>query len=302
MADSRCRAAKHAGQRWRNDRETALGELQVVPLPGGLGAEIHGVDLRDGVPAGQLRDAIDRHALLVIPGQSLDTAALVAVSRSLGDVVVHQVTEYFAPGHPEVMVLSNDREDGKPVGAPNNGIFWHSDQIFRRAPVSYTLLYGHIVPPVGGDTLFADMRAVCDALPADLRAALRGRRSVHSFAASYRKNYIEAAPLTGERLAANPDIDHPVLRAHPRTGRLAVFVDPDSTTHILDLPTDESDAILAQLFAFLDKPAYVYRHRWRAGDLVVWDNRCLLHRATSYDEDRHRRLMWRTQIAGDVPC
>ncbi len=281
-----------------------MAYLEVLPRPDRFGADIVGLDLHNrphDVEAAELDRLIDIHGVLVIRGQALDHASLVGFSRRFGEVVVHQVAEYLAADHPEVMILSNNVEGGRPVGAPNNGIFWHSDQIFRRRPVAYTLLYGHEVPPEGGDTLFADMRAVHDDLPAALRDELAGRRAMHSFAVSYQKNYIAAAPLTPERRAANPDIGHPVLRTHPRTGRRAVFVDPDSTSHILDMDPQRSAALLDLLFATLEQPNYVYRHRWRQGDLVIWDNRCLMHRATGYDNSTHRRVMWRTQVAGDEP-
>lgn len=281
-----------------------MARFEVLARPNRFGADIIGLDLQNrprDFDAAELDHLIDDYGVLVIRDQALDHASLVDFSRRFGEVVVHAVAEYLAPDHPEVMILSNNVDDGRPVGAPNNGIFWHSDQIHQRRPVAYTLLYGHEVPPVAGDTLFADMRAVHDALPAPLRDELAGRRAVHSFAVSYEKNYIEAEPLTPERRAANPDTDHPVLRTHPRTGRRAVFVDPDSTSHILDMNAQRSAELLDHLFAYLEDPGYVYRHRWRQGDLVMWDNRCLMHRATGYDDSAHRRVMWRTQVAGDAP-
>jgi taurine dioxygenase len=281
-----------------------MGTLTISPLQGGLGAEIIGLDLMwhpGEIDADLLLRTIDEHGILVVRNQALDHGALVDFSASFGPVMVHQVAEYLSTERPEVMTLSNNVDDGKPVGAPNNGIFWHSDQIFRRKPVSYTLLYGHEVPAAGGDTLFADMRAVYDDLPDDIRIPLEGRRAVHSFCVSYEKNYIEAAPLTPERRAANPDTDHPVFRTHQRTGRKAVFVDPDSTSHILGLDPVSSTRFLAALFAYLERPAYIYRHHWRRGDLVMWDNASLMHKATGYDSTMHRRVMWRTQVAGSEP-
>lgn len=279
-------------------------EPRIEPLPGGFGAVIAGLDLRhplDTASSAAIHEALAQHAVVVFPAQSLRQADLVAVSRALGEPVVHHVSAYQGDGHPEIMVLSNNIENGKPLGAPNNGVLWHSDHIYKARPVSYTLLYGHEVPPIAGDTLFADMRAAADALSARDRADLAARTARHSFAESYRKNYLAAAPLTEAMCAANPDVDHPVLRTHPSTGRAAVFVDPDSTISISGLAPADNDATLARLFAFLDDPALLYRHRWRQGDLVIWDNRCLMHRATGYDDSSHRRVMWRTQLAGEVP-
>lgn len=278
--------------------------IGVQPLPGGLGARVTGVDLSKDLAAGlgaKLQAAIDTHALLVLPAQDIDRGRLVAFSRLFGPLLRHYVTEYLVGDHPEIMVLSNNYENGKRLGAPNNGIYWHSDQIFRKRPVSLTLLYGHEVPAQGGDTLFADMRAIYNALPEPTQMRIAGRRAIHSFQTSYDKNYIEAEPLTAERRRANPDVDHPVVRVHPHNGVKSLFLDPDSTTRILDLPDAESAAILSQAFAYLDQPRYLYSHAWQPRDLVVWDNRCLLHKATGYNESAHRRVMWRTQVEGEEP-
>jgi taurine dioxygenase len=280
-------------------------ELPIVrPLSGGLGARVTGMNITapwSGLALDALQAALDKHALLVIKDQSLTRAELVAFSACFGTVVRHSVAEYLAPDHPEVMILSNNRENGRLVGAPNNGIYWHSDQIFRKRPVSLTLLYGHEVPPVAGDTLFADMRAIHSALPAELRARLQGMRAVHSFCASYEKNYLEAEPLTAVKREANPDVEHPAVRTHPRTGGRSIFLDPDSTIRIVGIPEAESAEILSLVFAYLDRSEFIYRHAWEPGDLVLWDNRCLMHRATFYDADQHRRVMWRTQLEGEDP-
>ncbi len=277
--------------------------LDIRPLDAGFGARIFGLaHLPDGRQCAAIQAALDEYAVVAIDGQQLDRAALVAFTRQFGEPVRHQVAEYLAGDNPEVMILSNNFDaDGKRLGAPNNGIFWHSDQIHQRVPVNYTLLYGHEVPGEGGDTLFADMRAVLDALPAPIRAKLEGRKIVHSFRASYEKNYIEAEPLTEARRVANPDVAHPALRTHPATGRKSVYIDPDSAIAVEGLTPAESDETLAFVFDFLERPEFVYRHRWKRGDLVVWDNRCLMHRATSYDETVERRIMWRTQTKGTAP-
>ncbi|MBN9497295.1 MAG: TauD/TfdA family dioxygenase [Alphaproteobacteria bacterium] len=277
--------------------------LKIRPLDAGYGARIFGLDhLPDDSQRAAIQAALDEYGVVAIDGQQLDRATLVAFTRQFGESVRHQVAEYLAGDNPEVMILSNNfNADGKRLGAPNNGIFWHSDQIHQATPVTYTLLYGHEVPRDSGDTLFADMRAVHDALPNHIRERLAGRNVVHSFRASYEKNYIEAEPLTEARRAANPDVAHPALRTHPTTGRKSVYIDPDSAIAIDGLAKDESDAILAFVFDFLERPEFVYRHRWKRGDLVVWDNRCLMHRATGYDDTVERRIMWRTQTKGAAP-
>jgi taurine dioxygenase len=278
------------------------GTFEIRPI-GAFGAEIDMDLARDiAVDPEIVLAALDRYGVLVFRRQQLERAALVAFSALFGIPVRHVVAEYLAADHPEVMVLSNNfDETGKREGAPNNGIFWHSDQIHRPKPVSLTLLYGREVPPDGGDTLFADMRAIYDALAPDLRDSLEGCRAIHSFCASYDKNYREAVPLTPAQRAQNPDVDHPVFRTHPRTGRKSVFVDPDSTVAVHGWNALDSQAAIRTITECIELPASQYRHRWQTGDLVVWDNRCLMHRATGYDDSRHRRVMWRTQVEGEVP-
>jgi len=277
--------------------------LEIRPMDAGYGARILGLaHLPDDRQRAAIQAALDEYGVIAIDGQQFDHAALVAFTRLFGEPVRHQVAEYLAGDNPEVMILSNNFDaDGKRLGAPNNGIFWHSDQIHQRVPANYTLLYGHEVPGDGGDTLFADMRAVLGALPAPIRAKLEGRNVVHSFRASYEKNYVEAEPLTEARRAANPDVAHPALRTHPTTGRKSVYIDPDSAITVEGLTPAESAETLAFVFDFLERPEFVYRHRWQRGDLVVWDNRCLMHRATGYDDTAHRRIMWRTQTKGTAP-
>lgn len=279
--------------------------VRVNPLDAPLGCVISGVDLSempDGGTAGIIRDAFLQHKLIVFPDQDLDEAALVRVSDLFGEPVVHHVGEYLDPAFPQIMRLSNNTVDGKPLGAPNNGIYWHSDQIFRERPMLATLLYGVRTPATtGGDTLFSDMYAAFEALPAEMQEKLLSLKAVHSFVASYERNYIRARTLSDQEKAENPDVVHPVVRTHPETGRRSLFVDPDSVTEILGVGAAESAELLSFLFAHIEDERFVYRHAWQQGDLAVWDNRCLMHCATSYDETSEIRLMFRTQTQGDRP-
>ncbi len=279
--------------------------IRVNPLDAPLGCVISGVDLSempDGATAGVIRDAFLEHRLIVFPDQELDEAALVRISDLFGEPVVHHVGEYLDPAFPQIMRLSNNTVDGKPLGAPNNGIYWHSDQIFRERPMLATLLYGVRTPTTtGGDTLFSDMYAAFEALPAEMQEKLLSLKAVHSFVASYERNYIRARTLSDKEKAENPDVVHPVVRTHPETGRRSLFVDPDSVTEILGVSAEESAELLSFLFAHIEDERFVYRHAWQQGDLAVWDNRCLMHCATSYDETSEIRLMFRTQTQGDRP-
>ena len=281
--------------------------FSVTPLDAPLGCRIDGVDFGASPGPGPdeiaaIRQAFLDHQLVHFPAQSLDEDALVRLTHIFGEPIVHYVGEYLDPEFPEIMRLSNNSVDGKPLGAPNNGINWHSDQIFRERPVRATLLYGVITPETsGGDTLFSNMYLAWDALEPELRERLEGLQAVHSFVTSYERNYIRARKLSEQEKADNPDVAHPVARTHPDTGRKARFVDPDSVKRIEGVDAEENARLMARLFAHVEDPDFVYRHHWQAGDLVVWDNRCLMHRATGYDEGAETRLMWRTQTEGEKP-
>lgn len=289
-------AAAHAG----------AGKLpRVTPIDAPLGCIVDQVDLSQmpsAEAAGVIREAFLEHRLIVFPQQKLHEAALVQVSHLFGEPVVHHVGEYLDADFPQIMRLSNNTVDGKPLGAPNNGIYWHSDQIFREQPMLATLLYGVETPArTGGDTLFSDMYAAFEALSDEMQARLLPLKAVHSFVASYERNYIRARKLSAQEKADNPDVTHPVVRTHPETGRKSLFVDPDSVTRILGVSDEESAELLTFLFAHIEDARFVYRHAWQQGDLAVWDNRCLMHCATSYDDSSEIRLMFRTQTQGDRP-
>jgi len=277
----------------------------ITPLEGPLGCRISGINLAEPLSddmVRSIREAFLAHRLVVFPDQELDEAALVRVSHVFGDPVVHHVGEYLDQEFPQIMRLSNNVVDGKALGAPNNGIYWHSDQIFREQPMLATLLYGVRTPVTsGGDTLFSDMHAAFDALPDELQQRLLPLKAVHSFVASYERNYVRARILSAQEKADNPDVVHPVVRTHPQTGRKSLFVDPDSVTRIQGLGEQESDELLTFLFAHIADDRFVYRHAWNQGDLAAWDNRCLMHCATGYDETSEIRLMFRTQTQGDRP-
>ena len=274
----------------------------IGPLNADFGVAVDGVRLAELASDGPaLLDLLNVHGLVAVRGCEFTEEQLVAFSAVFGEVFVHYVGEYLSPRQPAIMYLSNNVVDGKPLGAPNNGIYWHSDQIFRERPLMATLLYGHEVPGSGGNTEFADMRAAFNALDPAMQARLLPLTAVHSFRRSYERNYIRAKPLSAADIAANPDVVHPVVRTHPVTGAQSLFLDPDSVTEIVGLSAAESEALLAQLYDWAFQPRFVYSHAWVEKELVVWDNRCLMHRATSYDASMHRRLMWRTQVKGDRP-
>ncbi|MBI1775186.1 MAG: TauD/TfdA family dioxygenase [Proteobacteria bacterium] len=278
-------------------------EITVRPLAPAIGAEIIGLDLArpiDDAIFSQVHDAFLRHLVLLFRGQSLDAAQHIAFSRRFGELEIHVLSQYHDPAHPEIYVISNVGADGKPRGVhPDKGTMtWHTDTSFTRTPSLATILYGKEVAREGGDTLFANLQAAYDALNAEMKQRIQGLRAVHDLAESRRKS--EDAPLTPEQRRAVPSVDHPIVRTHPATGRKGLYL--GSHAHwIKDLAPEESDALLAELARHATQDTFVYRHRWRQGDVVMWDNRATVHRATDYDTGRERRVVQRTVVKGNVP-
>jgi taurine dioxygenase len=277
--------------------------LALRPLHAAIGAEVLGVDLAapiDRHTFEQVLNAFHRHLVLLFRGQRLDGEQHIAFSRRFGELEIHVLSQYHDAAHPEIYVISNVGADGKPRGVhPDKGTMtWHTDTSFTRTPCLATILYGKEVAREGGDTLFANMQAAYDALAPEMKQRLQGMRAVHDLAESRRKS--EDAPLTPEQQRAAPSVDHPIVRTHPVTGRKGLYL--GSHAHwIKDCPQADGEALLAELMRHATRPDFVYQHRWRQGDLVMWDNRATVHRATSYDTGRERRVVQRTVIKGDVP-
>jgi taurine dioxygenase len=202
-----------------------------------------------------------------------------------------------------VLVISNIIEDGKPTGLGDAGHFWHSDLSYKETPSLGSMLHAQELPAEGGDTLFANMHLAYDTLPSALRSAIKGKYAEHSYLAQYaelqRRSPFRPA-LTQQQIDEVKPVTHPVVRTHPETGRPALFVSEHFTTRIAGLPEDESRALLDELFVHSVRPEHIYRHQWRPGDLVFWDNRSLMHLAAGCPPDQRRKL-YRTTIEGDVP-
>lgn len=277
--------------------------LSVEPLPAPFGATLRGLDL--GRPLGDaevaaIREAQAEHLVLVFPDQRLSPESHIDFSRRFGELQVHVLSEYHFQGHPEIYHLTNVAPDGSVVDAhPDRGTLkWHTDTSFQAVPCALTLLYGREVPREGADTLFADMYAAFEALPEGLKQRVQSLEGVHDLAQS-RRDVGHDDRFTEEKQAAAPPVLHPLARRHPRTGRLALYIG-SHCARIEGLPPAESRALLDELTERATQPGNVYRHRWRRGDLVVWDNRCVLHCATPFDTARERRDMVRTLVKGEA--
>lgn len=198
-------------------------------------------------------------------------------------------------------ILSNVKKDGKPIGANRAGRHWHSDLSYLKETGLATFLYCVETPPAGGDTRFAGMEAAYEALPDEIKHKIEGRTAIHDRNFRYSTLHPDRKPLTPEQVAAVPPVEHPIVVKHPVTGCKSLFVAKDVVSRIIGMDETESRKLIDELEAFATQDRFVYRHKWRVGDLVVWDNRSTLHQATGYDEGKHRRIMYRTQAKGTVP-
>jgi taurine dioxygenase len=284
-----------------SSRESALyTALQFVPLSRHIGCEVGGIDLREPVApemAATIYRAFLDHAVLVFRGQDLAQEDLIRVTGIFGEFAplgrpAHTLPKGFSRILPNIMLISNIRENGETIGAlPDGEMMFHHDTIHRPDPHKATLLYSVEIPTYGGDTLFASGTAAYDALDADLKAKLAGRRAVNY--------YVYNSVVRGDKqgVDATSQAVHPVVRTHDETNRKALYVNRLMSVRIEDMPEAESDALLEFLFDHSEKPEFVYTHVWRKGDLIVWDNRCSSHARTDFPSDQ-RRLLLRTTVKG----
>ena len=277
----------------------------ITPLSDQVGVEITGVDL--AAPIGdaafaELRDAFDHNALVVFRDQHLTPEQHITFSRRFGDLEVYPLRQFTLADHPEILIVSNVYEDGRPIGLTDAGSYWHSDSSYRPEPSLGSLLFARELPAQGGDTLFVSAHAAYDALPARVQERIGGLDAEHDYAW---RNTIQSAHGTRPQLddaqrAATPPAVHPVVTVHPVTGRPALFVNEAFTTRILGIPEAESRALLEILLEHVQRPEGIYRHAWRPGDLVFWDNRATQHHATGCPPEM-RRVMYRTTVKGSAP-
>jgi taurine dioxygenase len=282
------------------------GGFEIRPFDAPLGAEVLGLDLSQALSAADFarlhRAHLDYH-VLVFRDQRITPAQHIEFSRRFGPLQIHVLKQFQLAGHPEILVVSNIKENGQPIGLGDAGHFWHSDLSYKETPSLGSLLHAQELPAEGGDTLFSNMHLVWDSLPAHLRDAVAGLRAEHTYLAKYAELQ-QRSPwrpnLSAQQIAEVLPVVHPVVRVHPETGRRALFVSEHFTTRIVDIPEAQSRALLDELFAYVARPAFVYRHQWREHDLVFWDNRSVQHLAAGCP-DHLRRKLYRTTIEGDAP-
>lgn len=276
--------------------------IETVPLSEKLGVEIRGVDLTaiDAETFAQVKDCFDVHGVVLIRDQTLNPDQLLHFARLFGPLEAHTLQQYTLPGYPDIYVLSNLEENGKPLGAHNEGIGWHTDLSYKQRPVMATMLYGIICPPEGADTLFADMSAAYDALPQATKDRLDGLKIHHSYQ-SWMATRADRAPLTEEQKAKTPDVSHPLVRTHPATGRKSLFIGTGTVYGIEGMPNPEGKALVDELVEYATGDQFVLAHKWRVGDVILWDNRRTLHTGTLFDDITYKRHIHRLMVQGDVP-
>ena len=279
--------------------------IEIVPTGAALGAEIRGVDLREPLDEDEfaaIERAYDEHGVIFFRGQKLTPPQQVAFTRRFGEIEFNIFGERWSvTGSPEIVVVSNAIENGAPIGVRRAGENWHSDMCYSARPPRGTMLYALEIPELHGlalgDTEFASAAAAWDALPEALQNELDGRRALFDFAGRKR-----AFPPKQSEIDRYPPVTHPIVRTHPHTGRKCLYVMRDDCTGIEGMDAGEAEALIAALADHIVKPAFIYRHQWRPGDLLMWDNCTVQHRAIQDYDLPLRRLMHRTTMGGAVPA
>jgi taurine dioxygenase len=282
---------------------TLADDLTISHLKPGFGARIHDIDLPSASDAqiDKVVAAFHRHGAVVVSGQTMTPDDLMRFIGRFGEAEDHTQTRFTLPGYPKIFILSNRVIDGKPIGAHNDGVGWHTDYSYKPEPVMLTMLYAVEVPDEGSDTLLADGCAAWNALSPEKQAQLLPLSLHHSYRHFMATREFGAQVLSPEMAAANPDVEHPLIRTHPADGRKALWPSTGTVTEVIGKPGPEGLALIDELVAFMTGDDFVYRHKWAKGDLLMWDNRCTLHTGTLYDDTRYFRTMHRLWVKGDKP-
>ena len=277
--------------------------LNVKALKPGFGAEILDVDLAAAGPSERLAvvDAFQHHGAILARGQRMAPDDLMTFISAFGEPEGHTLQEFTLPGFPKIYILSNRTRDGVPIGAHNDGVGWQTDYSYKAEPVMCTMLYAVEVPPEGSDTLLADGCAAWNALAPERQASLSKLKLHHSYQHFMATRQYGARDLPEDIRRDNPDVVHPLIRTHPADGRKALWPSTGTVTEVIGMPGPAGLALVDELVEFMTQDQFVYRHKWRVGDLLMWDNRCTLHTGTLYDDTKYFRTMHRLWVKGDRP-
>lgn len=271
------------------------------PGKAGLGATVTGFDLESPAPEDceALRRAFRASPMLCIRSGAAAPESFLRLARIFGTTQRELMGVLRDGTYPEISLIERRQGISTATGkAATFGGQWHTDDSYMALPCAATLLYGEVVPPRGGDTSFANMHLAYEALPDETRTRIAGLQAVHTYQS--RRNLSPVPERTAEEEARTPPVTHPLVRTHPETRRKALYINPNRVDRIADLPLDEGDALLDELIAHATQPAFVHVHAWRPEDIVIWDNRCTMHKASPHEGDHPRRLL-RILIEGTVP-
>ena len=284
----------------------------IRPFDAALGAEVRGVDLSrvlDDAAFAAIERAWNEHSVLLFRDQAISEARHIDFSRRFGKLEIHVLDQYLHPEHPEILIVSNVMDGDRHVGIYDAGRYWHTDLSYMAVPSRGSLLHAIEVPhdaagePLG-DTLFASTAAAYDALPANMKHRISGLKAEFSLANRHARLVADGDPdaeLSDAHRKKTPPVVHKVVRTHPITGRRSIYVNEGQTARILDLPDDEARDLLEELCTRCTRPEFVYRHRWRVGDLLMWDNIPTQHLAICDYALPQRRCMHRTTLRGTPP-
>jgi taurine dioxygenase len=260
----------------------------------------------DDVTFAEIERAFHDNIVVFFRDQHLSNQQQIEFSRRFGELEIHIVKKYLLPDYPEILLISNVRDDtGEHIGLADAGFTWHSDVSYRRRPSRCSLLYAKEVPhrdgtPLG-DTVFANTIAAYEALSEAMKRRLAGLKAVHRYSMRRRVENSPRPKLTAAQIAQTPDIAHPIVRTHPYTGRKALYVTAGECIGIEGMPQDEALDLIDELDAHCVRPEFCYRHRWQVADLLMWDNASAMHLAICDYALPERRLMHRTTVIGSQP-
>ena len=273
-------------------------EFKVKPLSNLMGAQITGIDLRNKISKetkAELLKAITNHLVVCIKGQKLSPSKLADVSRLFGKPKQYFVKDETVDDIPEVIVVSNRTREDKPKVYASH---WHTDDSYRKKPATLTFMYPDILPENGGGTDFINCYSVYDDLPQELKIKIKKLRAVHKWQS--RRNVSEVVKLTKEQEKDTPPVEHPLIRTHPMSNKKSVYINPNRIDHISGFNETDSDKLLEEIYEFSFQDKYQYRHTYEKGDLVIWDNRCTMHKANSDYDVSHLRIMHRVMLEGEA--
>ncbi len=281
----------------------SVNRIKITPHVNNFGAEITGINLNSDISEDDFKivhSAFLQHKVLVFREQAIEDETHQAFASLFGDLDGHINKQTRHKALPKVQVFSNVNKDGSTTGIhPEKGtLVWHTDKSYTATPSLTTILRSPAIANKGGDTLFADMARAFDELPENTKSKIQTLRAIHDWKRSREKS--DERPATKDEITAAPPVDHPVVRTHPETGKRALYIGNHSS-HVLGMPRPEGEALLAELEMHATQQHFVYRHKWRINDVLMWDNRCTMHCVEPYDADKEKRAVHRVVVKGDKP-